>query len=282
MNLQQIHIQQTLLQQGQYAAALEQFDSYNSHNDLIFRDYGIPRWKGQSDINNLRLLIVHQWGLGDCVMALRYLQKLRCAELALCVPPALFRLAKTLGVPVYSATVPIELFDTYCPIMRLIGYLPGIPKPPYLKVDPAWIAEAKQMTNGKRRIGIAWRGNPKHVRDATRSIPLDKFLELLPYRNVAYYSLQNAEQEAARVQGIIAPDYQDLAEVAAMASLMDDIVVVDTAAANLVGAMGLSARVLLDYDYDWRWRRGDEWYPTLTRCIQSQAGDWESAFAQIE
>ena len=62
---------------------------------------------------------------------------------------------------------------------------------------------------------------------------------------------------------------------------MDEIIVIDTAVSNLAGALALKASVLLDYDHDWRWHRGDEWYPTMARCVQDRPGDWGSAFAKL-
>jgi hypothetical protein len=102
---------------------------------------------------------------------------------------------------------------------------------------------------------------------------LETMLELVS-GDCQLYSLQNLEVEEARSRGVIAPDYADFAEVAAVASMMDEIVTVDTAAANLVGAMGLTATVLLDAAHDWRWHR--DFYPTLTKRVQRVPGDWAS------
>jgi len=264
-----------MLAKGEYAAALTMFDHENSPNDLLFKEYGVPRWHGSEDLTGKSILVVHQWGLGDCVMALRYLKLLNARWVSIAVPDALGRIAARDGLTVFGAVIPVDSFDFYVPIMRLIGYFNHIPTPPYLTAAPSL------QTSARRRLGIAWQGNPKHLRDASRSIPLSMFLDLLPRQNVQLYSLQNRDHEAARAAGIIAPVYQDFAEVAAVAAAMDEIVVVDTAVSNLSGALALRANVLLDYNHDWRWHRGDEWYPTLTRCVQDRPGDWRSAFAKL-
>jgi hypothetical protein len=272
-----IGIQQGMLAKGEYAAALAMFDNEDAANDLLFRQYGVPRWHGTEDLTGKRIIVVHQWGLGDCVMAVRYLQLLKAGSINVAVPDPLGRIVARDGLNVFGAVIPVEWFDYYVPIMRLIGYFDHIPRPPYLTAAPSLPAGESQW-----RLGIAWQGNPKHLRDATRSIELSRFLDLLPRRrNVKLYSLQNRDHEAARAADIVAPVYQDFAEVAAVAAAMDEIIVVDTAVSNLAGAMALKANVLLDYNHDWRWHRGDEWYPTVTRCVQSRPGDWGSAFAKL-
>jgi hypothetical protein len=277
---ERVIIQQAMLSRGEYAAAFAKYDTEQSQNDLIMRKYNISRWHGTEDLRNKRILITHGWGLGDCIMALRFVPLLNARSKAIAVPQPLMRIAKMPNVFVLGETVLLD-YDYHCPIVRLIGFFPLIPKPPYLKVRRAWVEDAKKITNGKRRVGIAWSGNKKHLRDGTRSMALEKFLGLLPQHNVRFYSLQNTEHELAERCGVVAPRYQDFAEVAAMATLMDEIVSVDTACINLVGALGLSGTVMLDHDYDWRWRRGDDWYPTIRRCVQQQQGDWESAFTQL-
>jgi hypothetical protein len=273
--------QHAMLAAGKYAEALALRDQERGGNDEIFNRYGVKRWHGTEDLTGKRIMVTHQWGLGDCIMALRYVFLLRAlkAEVSVAVPDQLIRTASSMGVQAYGEVVPVEWYDYHVPIMRLLGFFPNIPAPPYILVDKALKKQAKKLVNGKRRVGIAWRGNPKHLRDATRSIDLDEFFEILP-GNCQFYSLQKLDHDKAKERGVVAIDYTDFAEVSAVASLMDEIVTVDTAAANLVGAMGLRATVLLDTNHDWRWHRGDEWYPTLTRRVQRVPGDWASCFQE--
>ena len=267
-----------MLAKGDYAAALAMFDSENTTNDLLFKEYGVARWHGTENLTDKRIIVVHQWGLGDCVMAARYLQLLKAGSISVAVPDPLGRIVARDGLNVFGAVIPVEWFDYYVPIMQLIGYFDHIPKPPYVSAAPS-----RDVGDEQWRLGIAWQGNPKHLRDATRSIELNRFLDLLPRRrNVKLYSLQNRDHDAARAAGIIAPVYRDFAEVAAVAAAMDEIIVIDTAVSNLCGAMALKANVMLDYNHDWRWHRGDEWYPTVARCVQDKPGDWDSAFAKLE
>jgi hypothetical protein len=95
------------------------------------------------------------------------------------------------------------------------------------------------------------------------------------------FSLQPQHRHSALMRNIRVLDISDFADVAALASLMDVVVSVDTAAAHVVGAIDHpNAYVLLPYAATWRWV-GNHWYPRLKLCQQNFPGDWESAFAQI-
>jgi hypothetical protein len=258
--------QHEMLAAGEYAAALAMSDQELSVNDQIFRHYGVSRWHGEEELSGKRILVTHQWGLGDCILALRYVPLLGAESVSVSVPDPLIRTAACTGADVYGASVPVDWFDYHVPIMRLIGFFREVPAPPYIHADSLLRPWAVRLANGRRRVGIAWSGNPKHLRNATRCIDLEALIDLLP-GDCQPYSLQNSDHEKARGLGVIAPDYTDFAEVSAVAALMDEIVTIDTAAANLVGAMNLKATVLLDSSCDWRWRTSDQWYPSLTKRV---------------
>ena len=160
-----VNVQQGMLAKGDYAAALAMFDSENTTNDMLFKEYGVARWHGTENLTGKHIIVVHQWGLGDCVMAARYLQLLKAGSISVAVPDPLGRIVARDGLNVFGAVIPVECFDYYVPIMQLIGYFDHIPRPPYLSAAPSLAVGDKQW-----RLGIAWQGNPKHLRDATRSI----------------------------------------------------------------------------------------------------------------
>jgi hypothetical protein len=230
---------------------------------------GVERWRGEI---GKQLAVFHEWGLGDTIMVLRYLPFLTC-DVTLMVPPPLVRLCTQLDCKV-DDHVPNAHFDYYCPAMSLPLILDEIPPAPYLVVDEI-LKRKWQLGNGKH-MGIVWTGSPTHERDRVRSIALDQFLKLIP-SGYELHSLQPAGNDEARAAGIMVHDFADFADVAALMSNMDQVICVDTAAANLAGAIGHpNAHVYLDYAPDWRWYRADEWYPTLKLHRQTRRGDWES------
>jgi hypothetical protein len=65
---------------------------------------------------------------------------------------------------------------------------------------------------------------------------------------------------------------------------LDHIVTVDTVIANLAGAMGLKATVLLKWLPDWRWQpQGTKtpWYPTLRLLRQASPNDWSAPLSDL-
>ena len=79
-------------------------------------------------------------------------------------------------------------------------------------------------------------------------------------------------------------DLNDFADTAALCSLMDLVVSVDTSVAHLSGALGKPTWVLLPYTPDWRWmlgRNDSPWYPTLALYRQVVAGNWDDVLNRV-
>jgi hypothetical protein len=65
---------------------------------------------------------------------------------------------------------------------------------------------------------------------------------------------------------------------------MDLIVTSDTSIANLAGALGLSAWVVLKHVPDWRWlAEGDQtpWFPTLKLFRKGRTQDWRELMQHV-
>ncbi len=80
-------------------------------------------------------------------------------------------------------------------------------------------------------------------------------------------------------------ELQNFADTAALISLMDVVVTVDTSVAHLAGALGKPVWILLPFiGIDWRWlldREDSPWYPTARLFRQTAYDDWESVVARI-
>jgi ADP-heptose:LPS heptosyltransferase len=76
------------------------------------------------------------------------------------------------------------------------------------------------------------------------------------------------------MNGVAVPDFEDFADVAALASLMDEVVSIDTAALHVAGAIGHhDVTALLPFAPCWRWHCGSPWYPQIKLCRQKIPGD---------
>ena len=113
----------------------------------------------------------------------------------------------------------------------------SLQSPPYIKIENS---EKKKPT--KPRIGLVWAGNPDHINDANRSIPLIKFSPLLESPEFNFVSLQVGP---ARFQIQNTPDLTDLGkhftsftDSAKAVTKLDLLVTADKAITHLAGAMG--------------------------------------------
>jgi ADP-heptose:LPS heptosyltransferase len=133
--------------------------------------------------------------------------------------------------------------------------LETIPAPcPLPPVPPALVKEweAKLGPRRRPRVGIAWSGSAAHQNDRNRSIPLRQMLALaaLPVDLVSMQPELDAQDAAVLTASNahlthFGTQLADFLETAALVSLMDTVVAVDTAVAHLAGALGRATWILL-------------------------------------
>lgn len=268
------------------------------------RGFVEPLWLGSSPLAGKTILLHAEQGLGDTVQFCRYTSQLVVlgATVLLEVQPSLKDLLAQLpGVAgVYARGEALPRFDCHCPLMSLPlalrTQLATIPtQPSYLLADPEKIRRwaARLHVHGKRLIGVAWSGNPAHVADRHRSIPLAQlapFFDLPISENVHFVSVQNQVPEADRAAfsqfGIqdVAPSLHDFTDTAALLACVDHVITVDTVVAHLAGALGRPTTLMLPYRPDFRWlleRADSPWYPSLGLVRQDRRGDWGGVIARV-
>jgi tetratricopeptide (TPR) repeat protein len=267
------------------------------------RNFAQPRWDG-SELAGRRILIHAEQGIGDMFQFLRYLPLVaaRGGRVILECRPETKRLAAANadGWEVLASGETLPAFDVHCPLLSLpLAFgtrLETIPaKVPYMRVDPALAEKWRQRLAGvsrRRKVGLAWAGNPVFKFDHLRSPrELAVLAPLGAAADVEFVSLQKgkaASQAAAPPPGMRILDWtnelNDFAETAALIAGLDVVVSSDTALAHLAGAMGKQVYVMLPAAPDWRWLlTGDSspWYPTARLFRQSAAGRWDDVAAGI-
>jgi Glycosyltransferase family 9 (heptosyltransferase) len=277
-----------LLHLGRWQEGFDEFAYCEDESPLFQRPqmaaayaHGLCPWCGDH-LPGKKLLLIHDHGFGDTIMMLRFVPALQAmgAEVMLQVPAELERLAAQV-VPVTRELVDA---DYVCSILQLMAYssrgwgrrlMLGEDAPaPYLKVDAGlrdkW--RAQLGTSKRKRIGFAWSVGVDHIDDYPRSIPLGQMIKAL-----------SDDGELHSVQNGFGPkqfQFEDFADCAALMSLMDEIVTVDTAAVHLAGAIGHPRiTLLLSHWASWRWQL--PLYQNVRICQQDRAGDWDSAFAKV-
>jgi tetratricopeptide (TPR) repeat protein len=263
-----------------------------------------PMWLGNESLKDKTILIAADEGLGDTIQFVRYLPALAKlgARIILAVQDSLYPLLSHL--PDVSQCIPLSAsrnlpaFDFHCPIMSLpLAFrtrLDTIPSPQsYLSVSDEHRVRAWNERLGPRdklRVGLVWSGNPNHVDDHNRSIPLRTFSGMLG-ANAAYISLQKdpkSEDKAAlqELPGVsdLTSHFADFVETAALISCLDLVITVDTSVAHLAGALGCPTWMLLSYTPDYRWlleRDDSPWYPTMRLFRQGETRQWQEVIDRV-
>jgi tetratricopeptide (TPR) repeat protein len=265
------------------------------------RDFPQPLWLGGQEIAEKTILLHSEQGFGDTLQFCRYapLVAARGARVVLEVEEPLQDLLTGLAGTARAIAKghPLPDFDLQCPLLSLpLAFgtrLETIPSAmPYLRApDRALLRWGTRLPARRRpRIGIAWAGNAKHIRDRERSIDLGNLLPLLGV-DATFASLQK-EVRAADMETLkqgsniihFGHELDGFSDTAALISHLDLVISVDTAIAHLAGALGKPVWILLTYVPDWRWlldRDDSPWYPTARLFRQSETRQWDSVIARV-
>jgi len=202
-----------------------------------YRDFGLPRWRGEA-AEGKTLLVHGEQGFGDNLQFCRYapLAAARGLRVVLEVSRPLVRLMR--GLPDIAQVVThgeaLPPFDLHCPMLSLplalgtdrIGQIPNAV--PYLHADPAqvaaWRTRLAAMDDRGVRVGIVWAGNPREhmpsgsAVDRRRSIGPGPLAPLFDVPGVHFISLQKggpAAPAAYRLTDFMA-EMDDFADTAAL------------------------------------------------------------------
>jgi tetratricopeptide (TPR) repeat protein len=262
---------------------------------------GAPLWLGDAPLKDKTILLLAEQGLGDSIHFLRYAPLVAAlgATVVLGVQSPLKTIAAT--VPGVALVVGegdrLPPLDFHCPLLSLplafqteLATVPA--NVPYLRAPEERLAQWRERvpSNGRLRVGICWAGSAAHLNDRKRSIGLDRFASLLTVPGLDFVSVQKetseAERALLRASGVVqlGPDCADFADTAAVLSLLDLVISVDTSVAHLAGAMGKAVALLLPFAPDFRWlvaRTDSPWYPTMRLYRQPAIGDWETPLRRL-
>jgi tetratricopeptide (TPR) repeat protein len=264
--------------------------------------FGKPLWAGQ-DLRGRTILLRCEQGVGDVIQFIRYAPQVKAlgATVLLQLRKNIRELAASFpGVDrIIDVGEAIPDFDYYLHLMSLPRVLAtedvdAIPLDvPYLRAEQGRIARwaPRLPTDGALKVGLVWAGDPVHLRDRYRSMALSDLAPLWTVEGARFYSLQKGTQAAqidAAPEGVslvdLGPDLRDFADTAAVLSLLDLVICVDTSVAHLAGALGSRVWTLVPTPSDWRWleaREDSPWYPTMRLFRQARQGEWDDVIARV-
>jgi Tfp pilus assembly protein PilF len=262
-----------------------------------------PRWDGQ---RVARLLVLAEQGLGDAVLFSRFLQDAasRVDDLTLvCPDPLIGLIGRSLGVTCVSdQSSAWPQHDAHVPLMSLpftlgLGAAAVTSRPAYLTVDPAraerWSSLIGPRGERRMRVGVVHATSVAHSTEENpwtrRSCRAEDLLPIVQLDGVEAYNLNlgRAGEEASAALAGLRPlplPLEDFDDTAAVASLLDAVVTVDTACAHVAGAIGTSSFVLLPPAPDWKWQThapNPPWYESARLVHRDLNGQWPTVAALL-
>lgn len=266
-----------------------------------------PLWSGEAVDH---VLLVAEQGLGDTLMALRFLPSLRqhAVTITLAVPPSLLSLAShvaELDAAVALQEVTSSIEQPWLPCLSLphrlrLSFPLSLPLPE-IRISPERIAFWRdQLRPGSDQptllVGVHWQGNPSfecnHLEG--RSFLLDCLSPLATVPGLQFVSLQKgfgSEQldccsfrdHFVDVQSQVS-SVLDFCECAAIMANCDLIITSDSAVVHLAGLLQLPTWLMLHRTPDWRWGldgSASALYPSVRLFRQSARGDWNGVVAEL-
>jgi len=241
------------------------------------RTFLVPRWTPQTPVGRT-VLVWREQGIGDDVIFMTCLQDLidagykplvecdaRMIDLIQRSFPSITTREAIYRVE-YPHDSPYDDFDCHLPMGSLMHYFrPDLDSfhnksGDYLEVELAkkaiWSKELEKIRNGKKLVGITWRGG---LTDAVGQMKYSKLMDwapLLSSEEFVFVNLQfgECEQELQEVESALGIHIHrwsdldlknDLDDVCALISCLDDVVTVSSAVWTFSAALGARTSLLL-------------------------------------
>jgi tetratricopeptide (TPR) repeat protein len=264
----------------------------------------VPEWQGEP-LKGKRIIVHGEQGLGDTIQFARLLGLLASlgGDVVFHVPEKLATLMSSLPFPIkVKATHGASDGDFHTALLSLpqrlkltLGAVPSMPAHLTAPDEAAAAWKDRIGDDGRRKIGLVWKGNPNSPAERGRSLSspeeLAPFAALADARLIALQKLDRNELEPTdggtgwRVRGVSYPlehpgpdadaGPDAFVDTAAIMANLDLVVSVCTAPLHLAGALGRPAIALLRAVPDWRWQTSGDttpWYPSM-RLERQRAGE---------
>lgn len=279
--------------------------------------------KGIPMLKSLREAPTDQWlvlsteqGIGDQILFLSTLHELMSNYPRICI------LCESRMVPILKRSFPSASIYPYAfghtierQLQRVSGLIPigslmeeyrsnaadfSRGTIPYIKSNEEWVRkyrhQLKELTGNKRLIGISWNGGFWDRQQKTKSLPFERFSELVKLIPKArFVSLQYgdvteakayAKKNALPVTFISGVDFKrDLDKWLALIDSCDEILSVSTAMVHFAGALGKRVRLILgemQSPFIWGLEEGKSIaYPTVQIFRKKKEEDYTDFFSRI-
>jgi tetratricopeptide (TPR) repeat protein len=265
----------------------------------------VPVWTGEEALDGKTILVFQEQGYGDAIQFIRFVSLLasKSGTVVVACDQNLLRIFASAPGVAQATAGPLSAFDVdYQVSLMSLPFALGITlrnlpaDVPYVEADPRDVDGWRERfvgLAGRRKVGLAWSGNPQFAAAAQKRCPVDVLESLLSVEDIAWVSLQKdaASEDLDRLRaaapGLLScgEELGDFAATAAAITPLDLVITVDTAVAHLAGALGKPVWIMLPFAADWRWlveRADSPWYPTGRLFRQRAARDWAELVGRVQ
>ena len=256
----------------------------------------IPEWKGE-DLNSKKILIYNEQGIGDAIQFSRYLINLNkiCKNID-------FILNKNL-IEIFDANdheglnlitkenIDLNKYNYKISLSSLIKFFykdSNLTTKNLIKVNLDKVNSFKnEIDTSKLNIGIAWSGTFYGPKQPYRSIPLDKFKDIIS-PDFNFYCLQNEIWESDQITfnnlNIINKGNLKFKPLSEFIQNLDLVISSDTSILHLAASLGIETWCVISLDPDWRWGKFIEFYKYENIKIyrQNKFNDWTDIMQVIK
>lgn len=256
----------------------------------------VPKWSGE-DLNGQAILILSEQGFGDSIQFARFLPAIaeNAGKTLFAVQPELAPLMESLSanVTIIAPDQSLPDIDFYSLLLSIPGNL-KIPGPTDISGEAYLTAPSPSKDLSKAiqnlegfKVGINWRGAPKHTEDFKRSIDFEALSPIFEIDGVSFVSLDFSDSNHEMPSNIIdvSAHISDFADSAALVDSLDLVISVDTSTVHLAGALGKQCWAMIPFVPDWRWSLKEDttpWYDSVRLFRQPKRGDWASVIGRIK
>ena len=288
---------------GDFVNGWKNYDLRWKKRNKNYKYAHIPNLESLNDINEKKILIWCEQGLGDTIQFSRYVDLLitKGAEVTFEVQSPLANFFKNNFDCEIIDSKTNKKFDFQLPLLSL-PKLFGMTLENTLKLNKYlkckiekksfWLDELS-LSSDKLNIGIAISGNPKQASEYRRKIDLINFVPLLKYSKIYLVQKEIAkEQEEILLKNkdiIFLGDnknWENFDDTSAIIDNLDIVISVCTSIVHLSGAMNKKTILLLSKPADWRWGLNEDtspkWYESVDIIRQNEIRKWDTVINKLK
>ena len=266
-----------------------------SQSNFSIKFPSIPEWKGE-DLSSKKILVYNEQGIGDAIQFSKYLINLNkiCKNIDFIINNSLieiFNVDEYEGLNLITEkNIDLNKYNFKISLVSLVKFFFkdfNSTTKNLIKVDLDEVVSFKNEVDSKKlNIGIAWSGNFYGTKQPYRSIPLDKFKDIIS-SNFNFYCLQSEiwESDQKTFSDLNLTNKGNLKFKALSAFMMnlDLVISADTSILHLAASLGKETWGVLSIDPDWRWGKFHEFYKYKNLKIykQNKFNDWNEVIKII-